>query len=104
MIKVKVLKENEEIKHILISGHSGYSDAGSDIVCAAVSSVVTTSVNAVLTFKETIEVKDDGDTLEIHVQEHDTITNTLLENMLNLLKEIERQYKENIRMEEENEC
>lgn len=101
MIKVKVEKEQESMKHILISGHSGYSEAGSDIVCAAVSSVVTTSVNAILSFKETIRVTDDGDTLEIYVLEHDRITDTLLENMLNLLKEIERQYQKNIKMEGE---
>lgn len=101
MIKVKVEKENKSIQHIWISGHSGYSVSGSDIVCAAVSSVVTTSVNAILSFKETIEVKDDGNTLEIYVLEHDKVTDTLLENMLNLLKEIERQYQKNIKMEGE---
>lgn len=101
MIKVSVEKEIESIKHISISGHSGYSEAGSDIVCAAVSSVVTTSVNAILSFKETIQVTDDGDTLEIYVLEHNKITDTLLENMLNLLKEIEKQYQKNIKMEGE---
>lgn len=101
MIKVSVEKEIKSIKHISISGHSEYSEAGSDIVCAAVSSVVTTSVNAILSFKETIRVTDDGDTLEIYVLEHDKITDTLLENMLNHLKEIERQYQKNIKMEGE---
>lgn len=101
MIKVQVEKENESMKRILIRGHSGYSESGTDIVCAAVSSVVTTSVNAILSFKETIQVTDDGDTLEIQVLEHDKITDTLLENMLNLLKEIERQYQKNIKMEGE---
>lgn len=101
MIKVKIKKKNLKIERILISGHSGYAESGYDIVCSAVSSVVTTSVNAILSFKETIRVTDDKDTLEILILEHDTITDTLIENMLNLLKEIEKQYKKNIKMEGE---
>lgn len=101
MIKVKLEKKNLEIERILISGHSGYAEAGYDIVCSAVSSVVTTTVNAILSFKETIRVTDDKDTLEILILEHDTITDTLIENMLNLLKEIEKEYKKNIKMEGE---
>lgn len=101
MIKVKLEKKEFEIERICISGHSGYAESGRDIVCAAVSSVVTTSVNAILSFRKTIQVTDDGDTLEILVLEHDTITDTLIKNMLNLLKEIEKQYKKNIKMEGE---
>ncbi len=101
MIKVKIEKNKNFIEHIKISGHSGYAEAGYDIVCSAVSSVVTTSINAILSFKETIQVKDDGNVLEIHVLEHDAITDKLICNMINLLKEIERQYKENIKLEGE---
>lgn len=102
MIKVSINKNNKsEIERILISGHSGYAEAGSDIVCAAVSSVVTTSINAILSFEETIKVKDDCCVLEIQVLKLDKITDTLLQNMLNLLKEIEKEYKKNIKMEGE---
>ena len=40
MITVKLLKKGETIIGFDVSGHSGYADAGSDIVCAAVSSAV----------------------------------------------------------------
>ncbi len=102
MIKVSIYKNNKkEIERISISGHSGYAEIGKDIVCAAVSSVVTTSINAILSFEETIDVKDDGNILEIQILKQDKITNTLLRNMLNLLKEIEKEYKKNIKMEGE---
>lgn len=101
MIKVKIKKNNLEIERILINGHSGYAKAGYDIVCAAVSSVVTTSINAILSFKETIKVTDDKDTLEVLILKHDKITDTLIKNMLDLLKEIEKEYKKNIKMEGE---
>ncbi len=101
MIKVKIEKKNNKIENIFISGHSGYAEKGSDIVCAAVSSVVTTSINAILSFQKTIEVTDDGNSMKIHILEHDKITDTLIENMIDLLKEIEKEYKKNIKMEGE---
>ena len=47
MIKVNI-KEDE----ITIKGHSGYSEEGSDIVCASVSSISITTVNALLSIDE----------------------------------------------------
>ncbi len=101
MICVKINKTTKEIASIWISGHSGYAQAGFDIVCSAVSSVVTTSINAILSFKKTIEVTDDGKILKIFILNHDKITNTLIQNMINHLKEIEKQYKKNIKVEGE---
>ena len=40
MITVKLLKKGELITGFDVSGHSGYAEAGSDIICAAVSSAV----------------------------------------------------------------
>ena len=40
MITVKLLKKGEIITGFDVSGHSGYAEAGSDIICAAVSSAV----------------------------------------------------------------
>ena len=41
MIRCEFFTENERITGFSVSGHSGYSEAGSDIVCAAVSAVVS---------------------------------------------------------------
>ena len=40
MIKVLLLKRGGNTVGFDVSGHSGYSEAGSDIICAAVSSAV----------------------------------------------------------------
>ena len=104
MIQVSIYKTNKKINRIIISGHSGYAESGYDIVCSAVSSVVTTTINAILSFDETIKVEDDGKVLEISIVRHDEITNKLIVNMIDLLQEIEKQYKKNIRTEEKNEC
>ena len=41
MTKVEIFNQNGRINGFSVSGHSGYAEAGSDIVCAAVSSAVT---------------------------------------------------------------
>ena len=39
MTKIKIFKKNNVIIGFEISGHSGYSEYGSDIVCASISSI-----------------------------------------------------------------
>ena len=63
--------ENDRITGFSVSGHSGYAEAGSDIVCAAVSAVVTmaeATINDVCGAKAKVRVKE---------QENASITLTL---------------------------
>lgn len=46
MIKVDVVKENQLIQEITISGHAESGPKGYDLVCAAVSSIATGTLNA----------------------------------------------------------
>ena len=39
MTKIEIFKQKGNIKGYVISGHSGYAEEGSDIVCSAVSSL-----------------------------------------------------------------
>ena len=41
MTKVEIFNQNGRINGFSVSGHSGYAEEGSDIVCAAVSAAVT---------------------------------------------------------------
>ena len=41
MTRCEFFTDNDRITGFSISGHSGYGEAGSDIVCAAISAVVT---------------------------------------------------------------
>ena len=41
MTRCEFFSEKDRITGFSVSGHSGYAEAGSDIVCAAVSAVVT---------------------------------------------------------------
>ena len=94
MIKVEVTKKN-----ISILGHANYDEYGKDIVCASVSGVVMTSVEAIASIdKEAIDIKQSKDRLDIIINKDDDITNKLINNMLNCLKEIEKEYSKNIKI------
>ncbi len=102
MIKVKLIKDSNKVKEITIKGHALYDDFGKDIVCAAVSSTVITSVNASLLINEdSLSYKEDNG-LEIKVLSFDNITTKLITNMINNLKELEKAYPKNIQIKEEN--
>ena len=97
MIKVKTEKENSIYKKISILGHAMYDDYGKDIVCSAASSIATTTINGILTLDEgslSYQVNKEG--LIIENISTDEITQKLLGNMVNLLKELENGYPTNI--------
>ena len=55
-------------------GHAMFDDYGKDIVCAAVSSIVITTVNGILGIdKDSIKVNTE-DEIEIEIVKHDKIT------------------------------
>ena len=94
MIKVEVNK-----KSISIIGHANFSTYGKDIVCAAASSVVITSIEALASFdKESVDIIQNKDKLEIKINKEDNITNTLIQNMLNCLTELANKYPKNIKI------
>jgi uncharacterized protein YsxB (DUF464 family) len=97
MIKVKIVKENSNYQKISILGHAMYDDYGKDIVCSAASSITITTINGILTLDEgslSYQVNKEG--LIIEKISTDEITQKLLGNMVNLLKELEQQYPTNI--------
>ena len=94
---IKVIKENNKI---MISGHANHNEYGKDIVCASVSSIIYTTLNAIKCLKDnTIEVKD-NETMEITYVENDEITNKLINNMMDLLKDLSKDYPKNISVKE----
>ena len=97
MIKVDVRKN-----HIEISGHAMFADYGKDIVCASVSSIVITSINGILRLdREAISYNISNDKLSIDILKEDKQTKALILNMISLLKDLEKQYEKNIKINEE---
>ena len=94
MIKVKV--ENDKIS---ILGHALYDDYGRDVVCASASSIVITTINAIISFdSNSITYEKKKDALIIHILKKDKNTKLLLDNMINLLNELSSQYNDNIKV------
>lgn len=85
-----------------ISGHANYSD-GNDIVCASVSSIMYTTVNAIMSFnKDAIIYEDDNSVVSIKIKSKDEITSKLIKNMLNLFESLANDYPKNIKIIEED--
>lgn len=88
MIKIKFYSLDGELSGFEISGHSGYDEAGSDIVCAAVSSCAYMTANTItdiigveadievdeaylcftVTKKDTAKIKDIMQGFEMHMK------------------------------------
>ena len=84
--------EDERITGFSVSGHSGYAEAGADIVCAAISTAVTmaeATINEVCGAKAKVRVKEDDArvtlTLPTSCDEEETVQAVLAGMMLTLL-------------------
>jgi len=103
MITIQISNKNNNINKICILGHAGYADYGKDIVCAGVSTVVTTTVNAIEMFdKNYISYEQKKDNFEIVILVHNEIVDNLVNNMINMLKDLEEDYPKNIKFRKEN--
>ena len=101
MIKVKITKEKGLISKIEIKGHALYEVYGKDIVCAGVSTMVVTTVNAIIRYdKEVLSYNQDEGYVCLVVKKHDRVVDLLLENLISLLKELEIQYPKNVKINE----
>ena len=86
-------------KDITFLGHAMYDDYGKDIVCAAVSSVLTTSVEIIAAFdNEAIDIVNSKDSVKVVLNRHDDTTNKIIKTMINLLQELEKKYPNNIQI------
>ena len=100
MIKVIIKKNDDTINSIVIDGHSGYSEAGSDIVCASVSSICITTVNALIRIDSScIDYNDKDGHLEVDIKKHSEVIDVIIDNMVDLLNELEKDYKKYIKIE-----
>ena len=91
MTKCEFFMDEDRITGFSVSGHSGYADAGQDIVCAAISAVVTmaeATINDICGAKAKVRVKDADAritlTLPASCDEEETVQAVLAGMMLTL--------------------
>lgn len=94
MIKVKI--DNNKIE---VSGHAYFDDIGKDIVCASVSSIVITTINAIIEIDEDAILYEDLDNkILIEILKEDEIVMKLINNMIFMLEGLEKDYPKNIKI------
>lgn len=103
MIEAYFKKRNGIIKSIEISGHAQYDESGKDIVCAAVSTAIIVTVNAIellkMNSKRSLSIEEGY--FKIEVLNNDDLINTLLINLEYTLYDLEKQYPEYINNQKE---
>ena len=102
MIKVRISKKDNVIQSIHCKGHAMYDDYGKDIVCASFSTMIITTINAILTFEQSAISYTDTNDLKIINIKKDNITNNLLNNLVNMIYELRDNYNKNINIKEED--
>ena len=91
MTRCEFFMEDDRITGFSVSGHSGYAEAGKDIICAAISAVVTmaeATINEVCGAKAKVRVKEEDArvtlTLPASCDEEESVQAVLAGMMLTL--------------------
>ena len=102
MIKVTVYRDNKnDIYRFTLTGHAGYAESGSDIICSAVTALTFNTVNSVCKFVNVTPICETDEMtglLDCNIdiknisaeQNHDV--QLLIKAMLNGLNDIKKNY------------
>ncbi|MBU5435306.1 ribosomal-processing cysteine protease Prp [Pseudoflavonifractor sp. MSJ-37] len=108
MTTISFRMEGDRITGFTASGHSGYADEGSDIVCAAVTSAIRLAecaVNDVLGLEASVKVRDDTISLRLPNglgEANESTCQTLLAALMLYLTELHEEYPDYILVVEED--
>ena len=97
MIKVNIVKEKSKYKKITILGHAMYDDYGKDIVCAAVSMLLTNTANSIEQFTSSFAgaEAEDGTFSLVLKNPIDDKAKLLIDSMILGLNSIQSEYGKN---------
>lgn len=87
---------------IKVMGHANYATHGCDIVCAAISTACILSTNLIERLTLSAEIKqlicEEGD-FQLEVKNSNFTINTIIENLIATLSELQKQYPKYIKFE-----
>ena len=102
MINAVFYRKQSLLSGFSVSGHSGYAEAGSDIVCAAVSSAVQLTCNTITDFwGNDAEVSADENKISLMLTDYcgaDECSFQLIESLKTHLEMISQDYKGTIKL------
>ena len=109
MIKINIYRKNGKITRFTVKGHANYGRHGEDIVCSAVSTSATQTLNAIL---ELLKLRPDYKYSEgiidcnlenIDLKGKEAELNILLESMYKMLEGIAQDYSKKVKLIEKEE-
>lgn len=100
MTEVVVWLVDNKTKKIRISGHSGYADSGSDIVCSAISTAVMLAGSIIeeVCPEHIINTDERNAIIEIEILKFNETANIVMKNLYLTLFEISSQYPKNLKV------
>ncbi|MBQ4031750.1 MAG: ribosomal-processing cysteine protease Prp [Bacilli bacterium] len=101
MIKVNIKNKNGKVYEIVVKGHAGYDDYGKDIVCAAVSTMMITAVNNIISLDDSIDYVEDDGLLRVTIKKETEMNQKILNNVIMMLEDLKSQYPKNIEIRNE---
>ena len=97
MTKITIYRnQNQEVERFFCTGHAGYAESGSDIVCAGISTLVINTINSIEAFTSVAFVCEaDEESGDIDFRFTESISSDaalLIESMILGLKGIQNDY------------
>ena len=96
MITITIFQNHDQITGFRCLGHSGYADAGSDIICAGVSALVINTINsidALTTSSFHLDTEEESGLIDFTFEEEaDHDAQLLVESMILGLQGIQNDY------------
>ena len=91
---------NNQIQSFKIIGHADYAEYGYDIVCSGITTAVFTSLGLIKRYlnENEYDYKELNGTIALSFKSTNQIVNDIIENLIEVLKNIERQYPKNLKI------
>lgn len=92
--------KNNQIQSFKIIGHADYADYGYDIVCSGITTAVFTSLGLIKKYlnENEYDYQELDGTITLNFKETNHIVDDIIENLIEVLKNIERQYPKNLKI------
>ena len=92
--------QNNQIDSFKIIGHADYAEYGYDIVCSGITTAVFTSLGLIRRYlnENEFDYQELDGTINLKLLNTNQIVNDIIENLIEVLKNIERQYPKNLKI------
>ncbi|MCI8624465.1 MAG: ribosomal-processing cysteine protease Prp [Provencibacterium sp.] len=99
MISVRFVKSGFRYRGFEVSGHAGYAEKGSDIVCAAVTTSVQLVINTITdVMKIPAETAVEENRIAFSLETEETVPQPLMEGLFRHLSLLAEDYPQNVRI------